>query len=121
MHMIAGFSPPSRASSTSPAANLAKPGDLQTVGLVPERDSVYAFLTGEEFVVDRQAASAGRPGRGRRAVEMLDMADAAGRKISTYSKGMRQRIKVAAARATTRRSRCSTSRSTGWSRGSGCT
>jgi len=28
---------------------------------------------------------------------MTDMSDAAGRKISTYSKGMRQRIKVAAA------------------------
>ncbi len=65
---------------------------------MPERDSVYAFLTGEAFVTataklhglaDPAAAAA-------RSIAMLDMADAAGRKISTYSKGMRQRIKVAA-------------------------
>jgi ABC-2 type transport system ATP-binding protein len=69
------------------------------VGLVPERDSVYAFLTGEQFVVstaklhelpDPAAAAA-------RAIALLDMAEAADRKIATYSKGMRQRIKVAAA------------------------
>ena len=69
------------------------------VGLVPERDSVYAFLTGEQFVtataelhrlVEPAAAAS-------RAIDLLDMAAAADRKIATYSKGMRQRIKVAAA------------------------
>ena len=42
-------------------------------------------------------------------------------KISTYSKGMRQRIKVAAALVHDPRCCCWTSRSTGWTRGSGCT
>jgi ABC-2 type transport system ATP-binding protein len=60
---------------------------------------VYAFLTGEQFVLataklhelpDPAAATA-------RAIALLDMAEAADRKIATYSKGMRQRIKVAAA------------------------
>ena len=113
MHMIAGFLPPSRGELTIRAAGAASaagatgatgstwrnPAIYRQVGLVPERDSVYAFLTGEQFVTstaklhelpDPGAAAA-------RAIAMLDMADAADRKIATYSKGMRQRIKVAAA------------------------
>jgi ABC-2 type transport system ATP-binding protein len=108
MHMIAGFLPPSRGELTvgngGPGAGEQRPswrnpGIYRDVALVPERDSVYAFLTGEQFVTataklhelaDPEAAA-------MRAIAMLDMADAADRKISTYSKGMRQRIKVAAA------------------------
>ena len=100
MHMIAGFLPPSRGELTiGSKASWRDPSVYRQVGLVPERDSVYAFLTGEQFVLstaklhelpDPAAAAA-------RAIAQLDMADAADRKISTYSKGMRQRIKVAAA------------------------
>ena len=110
MHMIAGFLPPSRGELTigSGSKSSGSGGDTPTwrhpamyrqVGLVPERDSVYAFLTGAQFVTataklhdlpDPGAAAA-------RAIDMLDMAEAADRKIATYSKGMRQRIKVAAA------------------------
>ncbi len=100
LHLIAGFLPPSRGTLTiGTAAAWRNPEIYRTVGLVPERDSVYAFLTGEEFVrataklhqlADPEAATA-------RAIAIVDMGDAQGRKISTYSKGMRQRIKVAAA------------------------
>jgi len=109
MHMIAGFLPPSRGELTisGPGPDGAdggrpawrNPAVYRRVGLVPERDSVYAFLTGDQFVTstaklhelpDPRAAAA-------RAIATLDMADAADRKIATYSKGMRQRIKVAAA------------------------
>jgi ABC-2 type transport system ATP-binding protein len=99
MHMIAGFLPPSRGELTLDGEHSwHNPAIYRRIGLVPERDSVYAFLTGEAFVTataklqglaDPAAAAA-------RSIAMLDMADAAGRKISTYSKGMRQRIKVAA-------------------------
>jgi ABC-2 type transport system ATP-binding protein len=100
MHMIAGFLPPSRGELTVEGRpTWRNSGAYRDIGLVPERDSVYAFLTGSQFVTatarlhelaDSAAAAA-------RSIAMLDMADAADRKIATYSKGMRQRIKVAAA------------------------
>jgi len=60
---------------------------------------VYAFLTGTQFVTStaRLHELADPNAAARRAIAMLDMADVADRKIATYSKGMRQRIKVAAA------------------------
>jgi ABC-2 type transport system ATP-binding protein len=100
LHMVAGFLEPSRGELTvGGTASWRNPATYRTLGLVPERDSVYAFLTGEEFVrataklhelPDPDAAT-------RRAIAMVEMAGAQGRRISTYSKGMRQRIKVAAA------------------------
>ncbi len=100
LHMIAGFLAPSKGTLTVHGAPTWQNTEIyRTLGLVPERDSVYAFLTGEQFVLatarlhklpDEDAAT-------RHALGMTDMSAAAGRRISTYSKGMRQRIKVAAA------------------------
>jgi ABC-2 type transport system ATP-binding protein len=100
LHLIAGFLTPSRGTLTvGGSPSWRNPDIYRTVGLVPERDSVYAFLTGADFVrstarlhklPDPAAAT-------RRAIDIVDMAAAQDRKISTYSKGMRQRIKVAAA------------------------
>jgi ABC-2 type transport system ATP-binding protein len=100
LHLIAGFLAPSRGELTvEGAASWRNPGLYRTVGLVPERDSVYAFLTGAEFVVAtaRLHELADPAGAARRAIAIVDMAQAQDRRISTYSKGMRQRIKVAAA------------------------
>jgi ABC-2 type transport system ATP-binding protein len=100
LHMIAGFLPPSRGEVTVAGHNSWRnPAMFRQVGLVPERDSVYAFLTGQEFVTAtaRLHKLADPAGATRRAIELLEMSDAQNRKISTYSKGMRQRIKVAAA------------------------
>jgi ABC-2 type transport system ATP-binding protein len=100
LHMIAGFLLPSRGEITvAGRSSWRNPGMFRQVGVVPERDSVYAFLTGAEFVtataklhrLPDPAAAAGR------AISLLEMTEAQHRRISTYSKGMRQRIKVAAA------------------------
>ena len=100
LHMIAGFLAPSKGTLTvHEAPTWQNPEIYRSLGLVPERDSVYAFLTGAEFV--RSTAKLHNLGNidaaTRHAIEMTDMADAADRRIATYSKGMRQRIKVAAA------------------------
>jgi ABC-2 type transport system ATP-binding protein len=100
LHMIAGFLAPSRGDVTVAGhSSWRNPAMFRQVGLVPERDSVYAFLTGREFVeaTARLHKLADPAGAGRRAIELLEMTDAQDRKIATYSKGMRQRIKVAAA------------------------
>jgi ABC-2 type transport system ATP-binding protein len=100
LHMIAGFLAPSKGTLTVDAKPTWRNTEIyRRLGLVPERDSVYAFLTGEQFV--RATAKLHKlpdPDKAtRRAIELTDMSAAKDRRIATYSKGMRQRIKVAAA------------------------
>ena len=104
LHLVSGFLSPSRGTVTVAGQTAWRnPGIYKVIGLVPERDSVYAFLTGRQFVAataklhklpDVDAAV----DRALRMVEMdTEHIQAADRRIDTYSKGMRQRIKVAAA------------------------
>jgi ABC-2 type transport system ATP-binding protein len=73
------------------------------IGFCPEQDAFYDRMTGLEWV----AALSRLNGVGeseamamaRRALDMVDLADAAGKKIGAYSKGMRQRVKMAQALA----------------------
>jgi len=100
IHMIAGFLAPSRGEVTvAGQPSWRHPEIFRQVALVPERDSVYSFLTGAEFVT-ATARLHGLPDATKaatQAIELLEMTEAQDRRISTYSKGMRQRIKVAAA------------------------
>jgi len=100
LHLISGFLEPSRGElMVGGAPSWRNPDVYRTLGLVPERPSVYPFLTGLEFV--RATARLHKlrdPDRSaQRAIAIVEMAPAQERKIATYSKGMRQRIKVAAA------------------------
>ena len=73
--------------------------DYRRLGLVPEQEELYPFLTGREFVrLNALLQGLPRPDRATDdAIALVEMSDAAGRQIGGYSKGMRQRIKVAAA------------------------
>ena len=100
LHMLAGLLRPSAGRLTvagEPAWR--NPSLYRRIGLVPEREAVHAFLTGFEFarmnarlqrLPDPDAAAA-------RAIRTVDLESAAHRQIGTYSKGMRQRAKIAGA------------------------
>ncbi len=100
LHLLSGFLSPSRGAVTIGGVTPWRhPAIFDTVGLVPERDSVYAFLTAREFVLASAKLHklADPKGAAERALELVEMSSAADRPIQTYSKGMRQRAKVAAA------------------------
>ena len=71
------------------------------IGFCPEQDAFYERMTGLEWVsalvrlngVEEAEAGA----LAHRALEMVDLLDAADKKIGAYSKGMRQRVKLAQA------------------------
>jgi len=100
LHLIAGFLAPSSGRvlvNGQPAWGNVEM--YRRLGLVPERESAYDFLSGRQFVLanarlqkvsDPQAAAA-------RAIRLVELEGAQDRPIGTYSKGMRQRAKVAAA------------------------
>jgi len=74
-------------------------GTYRRFGLVHESELVYPFLTGREFVRLNAIMQKMKDVNGatERAIATVEMASAADRRVGGYSKGMRQRIKVAAA------------------------
>ncbi len=102
LHMIAGLLSPSAGRITIDGqATWRQPRVYRSVGLVPERETLYPYLTGREFVLMNATLQqlTDAAGATQRAIDLVDLEAAADRRIGTYSKGMRQRIKVAAALA----------------------
>jgi ABC-2 type transport system ATP-binding protein len=100
LHLMAGLLAPSAGAVRIHGETAwRRPSMYSDVGLVPEREAVPSYLTGREFarlnarlqrVADPDAAAA-------RAIATVDLEAAADRAIGTYSKGMRQRAKLAGA------------------------
>jgi ABC-2 type transport system ATP-binding protein len=100
INMMGGFLAPSSGTVQLDGQPVWQNESIYTsIGLVPEREAMYDVVSGWEFVLanaklhrlpDPEAAA-------RRALAIVDMTAAADRDISTYSKGMKQRVKVATA------------------------
>jgi ABC-2 type transport system ATP-binding protein len=100
IHMMGGFLAPSSGQVAIDGRRIWKnPSVYRHIGLVPEKETAYDFLTGRQFVLamaklhrlpNPEAAA-------ERALGMVEMAEPAGRAIGTYSKGMKQRVKMASA------------------------
>jgi ABC-2 type transport system ATP-binding protein len=77
------------------------PGLYTRVGFCPEQDAFYDRMTGLEWVTAlvRLNGVAEEPAKAAatRALQAVDLLDAGDRKIGAYSKGMRQRVKLAQA------------------------
>ena len=100
IHMMGGFLPPSAGTVTLDGDPVWRNEAVyRRIGLVPEREAMYESVSGWEFVLanarlhrldDPEDAA-------RRALETVQMTEPQERDISTYSKGMKQRIKMATA------------------------
>jgi ABC-2 type transport system ATP-binding protein len=100
IHMMGGFLAPSSGTVTLDGEVVWRNEEIyRRIGVVPEREAMYDVVTGWQFVLanaklhglaDAEAAA-------RRALETVQMTDAQDRDISTYSKGMKQRVKMATA------------------------
>ena len=98
--LMSGFLAPSAGTVTLDGAPVWRREPVyRQIGLVPESEGAYDVVSGWVFVLanarlqrlpDPESAA-------RRALDLVEMSDAADREIGTYSKGMKQRIKMASA------------------------
>jgi ABC-2 type transport system ATP-binding protein len=77
------------------------PGIYRRIGFCPEQDAFYDRMTGLEWVTAlvrlNGLGATAADSAAKAALEQVELLDAAGKKIGAYSKGMRQRVKLAQA------------------------
>ena len=104
MKLVTGQLKPSKGTITVLGEPIwGNPALYHRIGFCPEQDSFYERMTGLEWVTAlvrlNGVADAAAAAMGARAIETVELTDAANKKIGAYSKGMRQRIKLAQALA----------------------
>jgi ABC-2 type transport system ATP-binding protein len=102
MKLLTGQLQPSKGRLTVLGEPIWKnPGMYLRIGFCPEQDAFYERMTGLEWVAAlvrlNGVSEATALEQARRALALVELTDAAGKKIGAYSKGMRQRVKVAQA------------------------
>jgi ABC-2 type transport system ATP-binding protein len=98
LHIIAGLAAPSEGEvRVLGEPSRGNPELYRRIGVMAEHDALYPFMTGREFVTfaarlqgvqDSDAVD--------EAIRAVDLVEAQGRRIGGYSRGMRQRIRMAA-------------------------
>jgi ABC-2 type transport system ATP-binding protein len=92
---------PTMGRATIMDVDVRQPEARRYLGYLPENPSYYSFLTGQELLGFHGAIHAMQGGdiqaRGEELLAMLNLAEAAQRPLRTYSKGMVQRLGIAAA------------------------
>jgi ABC-2 type transport system ATP-binding protein len=104
MKLITGQLKPSKGSITVLGQPIWRnPRAYFRIGFCPEQDAFYDRMTGLEWVTALASLNGVSEATARqmaqRALETVELQDAAGKKIGAYSKGMRQRVKMAQALA----------------------
>ena len=101
MHVLLGFIEPTEGSAAVFGVDVRQSIARQRIGYLPEMAESYPFLTGREalYMAGRFFGLKGETLRRRVDVllEMLNLTDAAHRRIGSYSRGMLQRIGLAQA------------------------
>ncbi len=99
LHMMNGLSAPSEGEITVLGEPVRDNPDIyRRLGVMAEHEAVYEFFTGRAFVefsADLHGLG-GRPDMVDRAIAAVNMADAQHRQLGEYSRGMRQRMRLAA-------------------------
>ena len=99
LRMIAGLAEVSDGSITVFGESVRNNSDLyRRIGVMSEHETVYQFMKGREFVkmMARLKGVADIDMAADRAIGLVDLADASLRPMGTYSRGMRQRMRLAA-------------------------
>ncbi len=100
LSMMSGFLPPSAGIVTLDGQPIWRhPEMYRAIGLVPEAEAMFDTMTGWEFVhANAELHELTDPGAATRAaLEAVEMMDSRDREIGKFSKGMKQRIKMATA------------------------